>query len=325
MFRVLRPFVLLLLPLISTTAWAGFIRGQVKLQNGQPAEHVIIRLRSDIVAFQTETQTDTQGKFDFDGLPLTTFRLTIEGQGFRTYENRIDISMSKMSYEQITLRPDKEPEAIVPPEGPHSQIDAQEAAMPAGARKEYVRGRELLLQGKDAHGSIDHFLKAIKLYPSNPNVYILLAMAYMQDGNPEGALSTLKKNVEANTNSADAHFTLGVLLNQAKDYTTAEKILSHGLELDSENPQAHYELAKTYWALGRWQEAEPHARAALERQPGMASPHVILGNIAYVKKHDPQVALKEFQEYLRLDPSGPMAQGTQQMIAKIEQELKKAK
>ena len=38
-------------------------------------------------------------------MPLTTFHLTIEGQGFRPYSSFIDISMSKMSYELITLQP----------------------------------------------------------------------------------------------------------------------------------------------------------------------------------------------------------------------------
>jgi tetratricopeptide (TPR) repeat protein len=319
-------FVLASLLSVSATAWAGFIRGQVRYENGEPAHDVIIRLRSDMIAFQTEMQTDAQGKFNFDGLPLSTFRLTIEGQGFRPYESHIDISMSKMAYEQITLRLNKEPESqAIPPEGPNSQISAQEAAMPDAARKEYAKGRELLLQGKAAHDSIPHFRKAIEMYPSNPDVFVLLAMAYMQEGNPKDARSILEKNVEANPNSADAHITLGVLLNQDKEYPEAEKTLSRGLQLNPDIPEGQYELAKTYWALGRWQESEPHAQKAVALKPDMPQPHVILGNIEFLRKHDPQAALKEFHEYLRLDPNGPMAQGTQQMITKIEEGLKNPK
>jgi tetratricopeptide (TPR) repeat protein len=321
--RILRLFVLASLLSVPATAWAGFIRGQVRYENGEPAHDVIIRLRSDMIAFQTELQTDAQGKFNFDGLPLSTFHLTIEGQGFRPYESHIDISMSKMAYEQITLKLNKEPQSqIVPPEGPNSRISAQEAAMPDAARKEYAKGRELLLQVKAAHDSIPHFRKAIDLYPSNPDAYVLLAMAYMQDGNPKDARSVLEKNVEANPNSADAHITLGVLLNQDRNFPEAEKTLSRGLQLNPDIPEGHYELAKSYWALGRWQEAEPHAQKAVALKPDMAQPHVILGNIAFLRKHDPQTALKEFQEYLRLDPNGPMAQGTQQMITKIQESLK---
>jgi hypothetical protein len=47
-----------------------------------------------------------------------------------------------------------------------------------------------------------------------------------------------------------------------------------------------------------------------------------MGNIA-LRKQDPDGALKEFSEYLRLDPKGPMAGGVTQMIQKIEANQKK--
>ncbi len=270
MFRILRSLAIALIASTSVLAWAGYIHGRVRFNNGQPADHVILRLRGEAISYQAETQTDTQGKFAFDDLPLSTFALTIEGQGFRPYASHIDISMSKMAIEDITLRLDKEPQSNAePPPGTAVVISAQEAAMPEPAHIEYVKGRELLLQSKAAHESIGHFLKAIKLHPSNPDVYILLAMAYMQDNNPEEALSSLKKNIEANPQSADAHFTFGT--------------------------------------------------------PDMPSPHVILGNIEFLHKHDAQAALREFHEYLRLAPDGPMAEGTKQMIYKIEESLKSSK
>jgi hypothetical protein len=45
-----------------------------------------------------------------------------------------------------------------------------------------------------------------------------------------------------------------------------------------------------------------------------------LGNIA-LRKRDAPGALKEFQEYLKLDPKGPMAEGTQAMVKKIQDSL----
>ena len=94
------------------------------------------------------------------------------------------------------------------------------------------------------------------------------------------------------------------------------------MELKSDVAQGQYELAKTYWATGKWQEAEPHAQKAVAIEPAMAPPHVLLGNIA-LRKQDPLGAVKEFQEYLRLDPKGPMAAGVSQMIQKIEANEKK--
>ena len=114
----------------SSPSWAGFIRGVVHYDNGRPADHVVLRIRSDLVtAYQAEVSTDVQGKFDFDGLPDSRFHLTIEGQGFVPYENAIDISMTKMAYEMITLRLNKDPAAKeVPPEGPKSTLHGSRSA-----------------------------------------------------------------------------------------------------------------------------------------------------------------------------------------------------
>ena len=90
-----------------------------------------------------------------------------------------------------------------------------------------------------------------------------------------------------------------------------------GLKLDQESAHGHYELAKTYWTLGRWQEAEPHAFKAAALEPRMAPVHVVLGNIA-LKRQDADGAIKEFQEYLRLDPQGPMADAVRDMVKKIQ-------
>ncbi len=72
--------------------------------------------------------------------------------------------------------------------------------------------------------------------------------------------------------------------------------------------------------LGRLEEAESHAQKAAALQPNMAPVHILLGNIAW-KKQDAEGALKEYQQYLKLDPTGPMAEGTQAMVNKIQQAL----
>jgi tetratricopeptide (TPR) repeat protein len=318
MSRILRQFGLALVVCSSVTAWAGFIRGQVKYENGQPADHVVIRLRSDVIAFQTEMQTDPQGKFDFDGLPLSTFHLTIEGQGFRPYSSNIDISMSKMAYEQITLKLDKEPEAkSVPPEGPAGSLNARIAQIPPAARKEFEAGKRRM-DAHDIAGSVPHFHKAIALYPQYAEAYQLLGVVHLESGKLQEAEPELQKSTEIEPNLSTAHFALGVCRNLMAKYGEAETVLLRGLELDPEAADGHYELAKTYWMLGRVQAAETQAEKAVSLRPGLAGAHILLGDID-LHKRDAQGALKEYKEALRLDPKGPMAAPTQQMINKIEQ------
>jgi Flp pilus assembly protein TadD len=304
----------------SVPAWAGFIKGQVRYEDGRFAERIVVRLRSDKIAFQTEATTDTQGKFDFDGLSPSTYHLTIEGQGVRPYESVIDITMSKMSYEQITLKLLRGPNpSAVPPEGPGSSLSVD--AIPAGARKEFEQGQKAL-ENKDADSGIKHFRKAIQLYGKYSEAYLALGLLYMDLGKFEDAQPALQAANDITPTAPGGYFALGTMYNAQKKYDEAEKALTKGLELKSDVPEGQYELAKTYWATGKWQDAEPHAQKAVTLAPTMAPAHVLLGNIA-LRKQDPLGAVKEFQEYLRLDPKGPMAAGVSQMIQKIEANQKK--
>jgi len=291
---------------------------------GQVADHIIIRLRSDMIAFQTETQTDIQGKFDFDGLPLSTYHLTIEGQGLRSFERVIDISMSKMAYELITLRLDKDPDAkAVPPEGPKGTINARAAQIPPSAHKEFDLG-EARMQAQDVPGSIEHFQKAIALYGSYAEAYQLLGVAHLELGKAVEAEPELQKAVELEPKLATAYFALGVCRNQLAKYPEAEVALAHGLELEPNSADGHYHIAEAYWNLGRFDDSEPHARKALALNPDMAPAHVLVGN-SMLRKRDAPGALKEFKEYLRLAPRGEFAPATSAAVERLEKGLQPVK
>ena len=323
MLRLLRTFLLASAVLASTAAWAGFIRGQVFYSDGRPADHIAVRLRSDKIDYMDEQTTDPRGRFSFDGLNPSTYVLSIEGQGIRPFSKFIDISMSKMSTELITLQFDHPPDAKqVPPEGAGATLDAQGAEVPAAARKEYEAGQKSVNEKHDADGGIKHYRKAIQLYDKYSAAYLALGLLYLDLQKFEDAQGALKAANEINPNAPGGYMALGTMYNLQKKYDDAEKELTRGLQLNPDVPLGQYELSKTYWAMGKWQDAEPHAQKAAELNPNMAPVHVVLGNIA-LRKQDSLGAVKEFKEYLRLDPNGPMAGGVSQMIQKIEANQKK--
>jgi len=302
----------------SAPAWAGFIRGEVKYANGQPADHVIVRLRSDVIAYQTEASTDPRGKFDFDGLPASTYHLTIEGQGFRPYETHIDISMSKMDYEQITLYPAKERDVkATPPEGPGGLLDARLAQIPAPARKEFESGENAISDKKDPESAEKHFHKAIQIFEQYPEAHLKLGLLFLDLNRPEEAQKELQRCIELDKSAPAPYLALGALYSRQKRFPEAQTVLERGLEIKSDVPEAQYELAKTYFALQRWDEAEPHAQKAAALMPNLAPVHILLGDLA-LRKNDGPGALKEFQEYLKLDAKGPMAPEVQAMVKKIQ-------
>jgi Flp pilus assembly protein TadD len=308
----------------STLVWAGSVRGQAFLENGQAADHVVVRLGSNEIAYQAEQTTDSQGRFSFDGLEIAAYHLTVEGQGFQPFDRVVDIRMSRMANERITLYPDRpsKKEKAVPPEGPGSTVNARDESIPAEARREYETAHKLLTEKQDAEGGVKHLRKAIQLYDRYAEAYMVLGLTYLELLRPDDARPLLQKAIDIDPTAPGAYFGLGTLFNQQKKYEDAEKILNHGLELKPDVADGQYQLARALWGQGRWQEAEPHARKAADLAPQVAPPHILLGNIA-LRNKDLTTARAEFSEYLRLDPKGPMAAGAAEILKKLDETEKK--
>ncbi len=111
-------------------------------------------------------------------------------------------------------------------------------------------------------------------------------------------------------------------MNEQKDYAAAQKPLERSLEIRPDLAEAHYEIARSLWGLGKWQAAEPHVRQAIELNPDYAGPHALMGNI-YIQRNDPEAALAEFQKCLELDPDGSLAPSVKEIIAQLKQALGK--
>lgn len=273
-----------------------------------------------------QSQLDTAGKCRFIPPTPAVYLVRIKQPGYQEFTQRVDLTTSQVGYVNAILRPIPEqstPEGItLPAAGP--EVSAADLGVPDDSRKEFEKGQQLL-QTNNVDEGISHLQKAIQLHDSFPQAYTMLGTAYNQQKKWKEAETALEKAVQLDPRSAQAYFQLGAALNQTKDYAGAEKALTKGLELSPDAPdapEAHYELAKTYWAEKQWQNAEPHLSKALAARADLAPAHVLMGNIC-LRKGDGPGAIKEYQEYLKLEPKGSMAGPVQDMIGKIQAAIKK--
>ncbi len=302
----------------------GVIQGQVRNPDGSPAgEGVLITAESARGGMGGQVTTDSQGKFSISGLGKDIFILSARFPGYQQTSVRIDLSTVPREYVVLTLQP-APAEPAPSPATLGSLVGVEDLNVPESAQREVEKGRKLLFDDKKPSESIAFFRKAIKIAPSYSRAHFLLGTAYMDLGQWEEAESALSKAVELNDKLGLAFLELGSCLNQQKKFAEAEKPLRRALELNPDAAQGHYELGRTYWALGRWQEAEPRARKAAQLKPNLAPVHVLLGNI-FLRKREAAAALQEFKEYLRLEPNGPFAAPTREVVAKIEQALATAR
>jgi Flp pilus assembly protein TadD len=299
----------------------GIIDVQVRYATGQPGPRGLhIRLEAAEGGAAGDCETREGGKCQFRPSSQGVYIVRMNERGYKEVNVRIELIGNTQGYATIELKPISDGAVVEHrAESPGDSISVTDAAVPANARQEFEKGQTALLDNK-TEAAIGHLQKAVKMYKTFPSAYCLLGRAYLTQKNWKDAEATLKNAITLDSNSAEAYLTLGAVYNQTQNYTGAETALVQGLKLKPDAPGGHYELAKTYWSLGRWQEAAPHARQIIANMPELASPHVLMGNIL-LREGNAQQARQEYEAYLKLEPNGPMAAGAHQMIEKIEKAM----
>jgi Tfp pilus assembly protein PilF len=283
---------------------------ELELQNTQPLEH---------------SQVDSSGKCHFVPTDHVIYIIRVKAPGYMEAATPVDLQNAQTGMAFLVLKPIPGQGPPTPPKSANGDtVSAVDLSAPAESRKEFDLGQRSI-ENHDLDGGIAHLKKAIKLHDQYPRAYMLLGMAYNEQKKWKEAQGALERAVQLDPKAIEAYFQLGAALNQLKDFAGAQKALSEGLQIDPNGATAstaHYELARAYMGQGKWQDAEPHASKAIAAQPDFAAGHVLMGNIL-LKKGDGPGALHEFQEYLRLDPAGPMAAQVKEFIPKLQAAMQK--
>jgi len=301
------------------------IRGQIRLTDGHSGPRgAAVYLEMQTGGNSSQTQSDSQGKFEFQQVVPGIYDVQVRAPGFHIESQRVDLTTFPMSYLTFTLRPEAGGESSVPPEGAAGAISALDAAAPEGARKDFESGRNLLNQGKDLGKSVGFFQRAVTAYPQYPEAYMYLGLAYSSQKNWADAQKALQKSVDLNKDNAAALIALGATENEQKNYQDAEKHLSQAATMAPDSADAHLELGRAYSGLQRWSDADHHVAQANKLRPNNAGQHVLMGNIL-LRERNAEGALQEYKEAVKDDPKGPWADPANQMINKIEAALAGAK
>jgi tetratricopeptide (TPR) repeat protein len=192
---------------------------------------------------------------------------------------------------------------------------------PSAEREQAMsRGQQLLFKQHDPKASIEEFKRATKIDPWYGQGYMLLGLAEMQLRRWADAQFAFEEAAKVEPGNAKAYLGIGSALNEQQNYAEARQALEHSLEIAPDSAEAQYELARTLAATGKWEQAAPHVQRAIALNPAYAGPHALMGNI-YVQREQPEPALKEFQEFLRLDPQSSMAPAVKSLISQLEKTL----
>jgi tetratricopeptide (TPR) repeat protein len=296
--------------------------GVVRYENNVPAQFVEVELWTDgESSWRTITTTDRMGKF-YAGAPCMVIQYRINAAGYKPVYGRVDMSIKPCRVlEWVTLRSD--PKSVHnKKETPASGvIDSRVASIPPEAKVEFDAG-QLNLNSNSYSEAIPHFERAISLYSRYAEAYHLLGVAHLQLNHASQSEAALLKAIEIEDRMPQAQYLLGVLYAMTSRSNLAEKPLTRFAELDPQNPEAHLELAKVDFALGKFLDAEVQARTAIKLKEPKPSVYVVLG-YALLRQKKADDARRAFQQFLKTNPDGPMADDMKSLIAQIDQRAEK--
>lgn len=305
------------------------IHGQVRFTDGgAPAQNVLVRLESyDGGGSLSEAFTDRSGKFRFSGLVPAQYTVRVHESGYLDSQQAVDLQTASSGYVILQLTRDK---SRTPAISTGSSIDAN---VPAAAQREFDKGVIVLAEGrkeKTAEAAL-HFEKAITIYPQFVLARLKLGTAYMDLERWDLAEKMLLTTFEIDPKAANALFALGELYLQKNKNQEAERVLLQGLKIEDRSFLGHLNLARVYWiraqSLKNLDQAKPvleksydEVKQALQLNPNLAGAHLLKGNLLLRVARTGE-ALKEFDEYLRLEPKGETADETRAVIDRIRKAM----
>jgi tetratricopeptide (TPR) repeat protein len=148
--------------------------------------------------------------------------------------------------------------------------------------------------------------KARQLLPGNVSVLLGLAEVANRTGNTKVAEARLRDAVGENPDSADAQLAWSRFLFAEGRLDEALAAGERAVVLAPQSKTAHVDLAVLYSrGFGRYADAIPHYRAALDADPEMAGARFGLG-VALARTGKSQDAEKELRAAAQLEPSNPL-------------------
>lgn len=299
-----------------TTVQPIEIYGQVRIKDSsEPARNVAVRLERFSGGIVEEMATDNQGRFRFAGLQRGYYTVIVNAEGFEPVRQHADLQVLFKAFMMLELAsvktggPDKSSSAVI------------DARVPSPAQQEFAKARSAL-QEKKPESAVPHLEKALTIYPEFFEAQFLLGTIHITLRDWNKAESNLNRALEIKPNNPAVMVSLGEVYWRQKRHADAEHILREGLKLDEKSWQGHFALGRLYWDMGEVAKAGAPIGMTLQLKPDLAEAHVYAGNIL-LRVNQPERALVEYREYLRLAPKGELVQQVQDLVRKVERTLKK--
>jgi tetratricopeptide (TPR) repeat protein len=134
-------------------------------------------------------------------------------------------------------------------------------------------------------------------HPTNDDLFVTAAQAYLAHGLFPNALSVINRKLEYAPDDPTWLFSKGYVSIQVKDYNTAISTLTRVLAIQTNNPQALFNRAIAYLQSDRLAEASADYTTLRQTYTNSVQVAYGLGEIAW-RRHDTNEAIRNYETYL---------------------------
>ena len=301
-----------------TSARTYTVRGAVRSAVNDVAIEMV---RVDLVRFTGETVgstfTRSNGDFEFASVRNGEYFIDVKHHGHEAVREKIEVMNSSRVGIFIFIRPLD----LGNPTSKDPSVSARDLTIPKKAAEAYNKGMEQLVRKSSPEGSLRHFDKAVVELDSYYEALHMRAVAYFQMGRLEDAARDFRASIEKSSRRyAEPYFGLAAMDTQGQKYAEAAELARQGLALDADSWRGHFELARAQMGLNKLDDAAVSIGHARQRKPDYADVHLVSANIS-MRRQDAPALLRDLDEYLKLQPTGPMADQARKMRDSIRSRL----
>lgn len=287
----------------------------VDAQAEQPLNQVKVELLAFPDRFVQMAHTGSSGRVELFNIPLGSYIVRASHAGYTTADVRIDIRRGESTkFVELRLQSVRSGETLTTV----GVVSERTLAIPAPALKQMEQGIRLLNEKKDAKRSLQHFRKAIELYPPYYEAYFMLGMAHVQLNSPGQAQLALEKAIELNPTFLEPYYPLSVLLMSEKKYEQAEHLLQKAMQLDTKDWKWPFELARCHASRGQWDKALSYAEMAHAHPNPPSKVHILMADL-YSGVGQTVKAVEELEKFIKLDPTSPYVPRVKAALKQLRQ------
>ena len=316
-------FVLMLvgLPAIGN-AQTGRLKGKIVDADGKPVEGAVITIASKEMNTKRTVKSDKRGEYTMFVAPGPYIVTAEKGPLSLTQETRVSIDEKELNF---TLRPGGGGGGAAGGGAADAERKKAEAAN-AAIKTAFAEGAALGNDGKTEE-AVAKFNEVIAKVPNCTECYNNIGALYFKAKEYDKAEAAYKKASEVTPTSAEAFMGLSNVYNAQKKFdqaseagATAQKLLSAAGGAaggGGASASAAYNQGVIAWNANKPADAQKLFEQAISIDPKYADAHYWLG-MANVNQGKLPEAVKSFEEYLKLAPTGQYADQAKGILGSIK-------